>query len=99
MSRARRSTAARLVVAGTALLVLGVILVVVFAAAQTGCQDVTMNQASAVGPRCTTQTVGAAVGWVLVLVGGLSFAAAALSSTPRFSSRPPAPPTDDSPSG
>ena len=78
-------------------MVLGVVLVVVFAAAQTGCQDVTMNAAGANGPRCTTDSVGAAVGWVLVVVGGLGFATAALAATPRFSGQRAAAPTDDDP--
>ena len=98
MARARRSTTARLVAAGTALIVVGIIVVIAFAAAQTGCQNVAMNATGSVGaPRCTAETVGAAVGWVLVVVGGLSFAAAALSLTPRFSGDRATPPADDGP--
>ena len=76
-------------IAGTALMVMGIGLIIGFAAAQTSCQDAAMNAVGAVRPpSCTTETVGAALGWIVLAVGGLCFPAAALSTTARFG-RPP----------
>jgi hypothetical protein len=92
MAAVRRSPPARLLIAGTVLMVIGILVIIGFAAAQTGCQNAAMNAVGAVRtPSCTTETVGAAIGWVILVVGGLCFPAAALSTTARFAGRRPPP--------
>ena len=83
----RWSRGKTLLAAGAGCVVIGTALTVAFAAAQSTCQGTTSDFLPRTVSPCRGDGWGAAIGFAVLVVGGLLVLASAIVSTPRFSDR------------